>query len=107
MSKFTLIDNIEAKLSKLDKIESQQTNILSRLTHIEASVINNKQSIDHAMKKLSDIEDSQTFIGKQYDKTSSTVDKNETCVLKLQGEVKVLAEKNSDVSIQYQQEPFK
>ena len=95
MSKVTLIDNIEAKMSKLDKIESQQGNILSRLAHIETSVINNKQSIDHAMKKLSDIEHSQTFISNKYDKMSDTVDKNNSCVLKLQGEVKVLSDKNA------------
>ena len=95
MSKVSLMDSIDQKMSKLDNIETQQERILSRLNKIESSVSVNKKSIDNAMKKLSDIEQSQTFLSSEYDKLSDTVDRNKSCVTKLQGEVKTLTEENT------------
>lgn len=46
------------------------------------------------MKKLSDIEESQTFLGNEYDTMKNTVDQNQKCVTNLQGEIKSLTKEN-------------
>lgn len=71
---------IECKLGQLDKINSAVNNITVRLGDFE--------------KRLSEIEESQNFICKQYDSVSSSVCKNADDLRQAQTEIKRLASEN-------------
>lgn len=83
---------IISKVSKLDSIESQQTNILSRISSIEATVGENKRMLENTSREAS-----QIFLSEEYDKLSKSADVNKRGLSKVQGEVKVLTKKNKEL----------
>ena len=88
------LDHIVLKLQKLDSIEAQQANILSRLNQIDMNIAENKRKIESTDKKVEAIEQSQKFISDQYEDVTKGTSVNKQELVKIQGEVKTLFEKS-------------
>ena len=88
------LDHIVLKLQKLDSIEAQQANILSRLNQIDIIIAENKRKIESTDKKVEAIEQSQKFISDQYEDVTKGTSVNKQELVKIQGEAKTLFEKS-------------
>lgn len=83
------LDHIMSKLQKLDSIEAQQANILSRLNNIELNISENRRKIENTDKKLTDI---------QYEGVAKLSNVNKQELHKVQAEVKKLSDENKLLS---------
>lgn len=92
------LDHIMSKLQKLDSIEAQQANILSRLNNIELNISENRRKIENTDKKVTDIETSQKFISDQYEGVAKLSNVNKQELHKVQAEVKKLSDENKLLS---------
>lgn len=76
-------------------MSAQQETILARLNCIESSIAENRNKINIANKKISEIEKSQNFMSEKYDSVNKQCVDNKARNSQIQGELTVLADQNA------------